>query len=70
MSSQNNALKLSVDSKSLKMYKKAKKKALKSKTRWEIHPLLTISISDLNWYVDTIKQLELENLQLKQQIES
>ena len=47
-------------------YKKAKKIMGKTKSPYEVHPFKTISITDLNWFVESIKVLENENKSLEQ----
>ncbi|KIL25109.1 hypothetical protein B4134_0525 [Bacillus safensis] len=57
-----------VEYKHLTTYKKAKKKYSKAKTPYEVYPYLTVSRTDLNWFLETIKKLEIENYQLKKQV--
>ncbi|WJZ23621.1 hypothetical protein LIS04_193 [Listeria phage LIS04] len=59
-----------VEYKYLKTYKKAKKKYSQAKSPYVVYPYLTISLANLNWFLETVKKLEIENYQLKKQLES
>ncbi|WP_437132737.1 hypothetical protein [Bacillus atrophaeus] len=50
----------------MKYSKKAKKIYSKTKSPYEVHPFKTISITDLNWLVESIKVLESENKAFEQ----